>query len=164
MKELRNLYSQITYIVFLSTGVSIVFNQLRSNPLAYVKQKVEVISNLENLQTDSSEPTITGIDIKIAKELFDKNVLFIDARAEEFYNDGHIPNAICSDDFDSLVEQLEKKIEIDEQFVVYCSDSDCGSSEDLSYEFQSIGFSNILLFKGGWQEWVDADYPQVQNE
>ena len=164
MKELRNLYSQITYIVFLSTGVSIVFNQLRSNPLAYVKQKVEVISNLENLQTESSEPTITGIDIKIAKELFDKNVLFIDARAEEFYNDGHIPNAICSDDFDSLVEQLEKKIEIDEQFVVYCSDSDCGSSEDLSYEFQSIGFSNILLFKGGWQEWVDADYPQVQNE
>ena len=164
MKELRNLYSQITYIVFLSTIVSIVFNQLRSNPLAYVKQKVEVISNLENLQTDSSEPTITGIDIKIAKELFDKNVLFIDARAEEFYNDGHIPNAICSDDFDSLVEQLEKKIEIDEQFVVYCSDSDCGSSEDLSYEFQSIGFSNILLFKGGWQEWVDADYPQVQNE
>ncbi|MAL64961.1 MAG: hypothetical protein CMF94_02540 [Candidatus Marinimicrobia bacterium] len=164
MKELRNLYSQITYIVFLSTIVSIVFNQLRSNPLAYVKQKVEVISNLENLQTESSEPTITGIDIKIAKELFDKNVLFIDARAEEFYNDGHIPNAICSDDFDSLVEQLEKKIEIDEQFVVYCSDSDCGSSEDLSYEFQSIGFSNILLFKGGWQEWVDADYPQVQNE
>ena len=164
MKELRNLYSQITYIVFLSTIVSIVFNQLRSNPLAYVKQKVEVISNLENLQTESSEPTITGIDIKIAKELFDKNVLFIDARAEEFYNDGHIPNAICSDDFDSLVEQLEKKIEIDEQFVVYCSDSDCGSSEDLSYEFQSIGYSNILLFKGGWQEWVDADYPQVQNE
>ena len=164
MKELRNLYSQITYIVFLSTIVSIVFNQLRSNPLAYVKQKVEVISNLEYLQTESSEPTITGIDIKIAKELFDKNVLFIDARAEEFYNDGHIPNAICSDDFDSLVEQLEKKIEIDEQFVVYCSDSDCGSSEDLSYEFQSIGFSNILLFKGGWQEWVDADYPQVQNE
>ena len=164
MKELRNLYSQITYIVFLSTSVSIVFNQLRSNPLAYVKQKVEVISNLENLQTESSEPTITGIDIKIAKELFDKNVLFIDARAEEFYNDGHIPNAICSDDFDFLVEQLEKKIEIDEQFVVYCSDSDCGSSEDLSYEFQSIGFSNILLFKGGWQEWVDADYPQVQNE
>ena len=164
MKELHNLYSQITYIVFLSTSVSIVFNQLRSNPLAYVKQKVEVISNLENLQTESSEPTITGIDIKIAKELFDKNVLFIDARAEEFYNDGHIPNAICSDDFDSLVEQLEKKIEIDEQFVVYCSDSDCGSSEDLSYEFQSIGYSNILLFKGGWQEWVDADYPQVQNE
>ena len=163
MKELHNLYSQITYIVFLSTIVSIVFNQLRSNSLAYAKQKVEVISNLENLQTESSEPTITGIDIKIAKELFDKNVLFIDARAEEFYNDGHIPNSICSDDFDSLVEQLEKKIAIDEQFVVYCSDSDCGS-EDLSYEFQSIGFSNILLFKGGWQEWVDADYPQVQNE
>ena len=112
----------------------------------------------------NSEPKITGIDLTIAKTLFDNNVLFIDARDEEFFNDGHIPNALCNDDFDLLVEQLDKLIELDERFVVYCSDSDCGSSEDLSYELQSIGYNNILLFKGGWKEWVDADFRQAKNE
>ena len=65
----------------------------------------------------NSEPKITGIDLTIAKTLFDNNVLFIDARAENF-NDGHIPNALCNDDFDLLVEQLDKLIELDERFVV----------------------------------------------
>ena len=45
-----------------------------------------------------------------------------------------------------LVEKLENTIGMDDQFIVYCSDSDCGSSEDLSYELQSYGYNNILLF------------------
>ncbi len=164
MIKSQNLYAQVIYIIFFSAISSIIFNQLRSDPLAYIKKQVEVISNLENLMLPNSEPKITGIDLTIAKTLFDNNVLFIDARAEEFFNDGHIPNALCNDDFDLLVEQLDKLIELDERFVVYCSDSDCGSSEDLSYELQSIGYNNILLFKGGWKEWVDADFRQAKNE
>ena len=48
---------------------------------------------------------------------------------------------------------------MDDPFVVYCSDDDCGSSEELSYELQSYGFTNILLFKGGWKQWQEANYP-----
>ena len=164
MNKYYSLGTQILYIVFVSIISSIVFNQLRSDPLSYIKKQVKVVSDLENLQLNNTEPMITGIDINIAKKLFDKNVLFIDARDEESYNEGHIPNSLCNDDFDSLVVQLEKIIKIDEQFVVYCSDSDCGSSEDLSYELQTIGYNNILLFKGGWKEWVDADYKQDEHE
>ncbi len=39
--------------------------------------------------------------------------------------------------------------------VVYCSDDDCGSSEELAYELQEIGFMNILVFKGGWKSWTE---------
>ena len=148
MIKSHNLYAQVFYIIFFSAISSILFNQLRSDPLSYIKKQVEVISNLENLMLPNTEPKITGIDLTIAKTLFDNNVLFIDARAEEFFNDGHIPNALCNDDFDLLVEQLEKLIELDERFVVYCSDSDCGSSEDLSYELQSIGYNNISVGVG----------------
>ena len=49
--------------------------------------------------------------------------------------------------------------DMDDPFVVYCSDDDCGSSEELSYELQSYGFTNILLFKGGWKQWQEANYP-----
>ena len=59
---------------------------------------------------------------------------------------------------------MNDTINSDESFVVYCSDDDCGSSEDLSYELQSYGYNKILLFKGGWKEWVDADYIQDKHE
>ena len=164
MIKIHNLYVQVAFIVFASVFTSLLFNQLRNNALPFMKTKVEVVSSLQSITIKSSEPSITGIDLELAKKLFEKNTLFIDARAKEFYNEGHIPNAICSDDFDVLVEKLENAIGLDDQFVVYCSDSDCGSSEDLSYELQSFGYNNILLFKGGWKEWTDANLVQTTYE
>lgn len=164
MRKYKNLYYQSLGIILVSILLSLIFNQLRGKPLPLIKKTVEVVSSIESLDLDSIEPSITGIDITLAKKLFEENTVFVDARAEEYYIDGHIPGAICNDDFDTLLEELENKINTDESFVVYCSDDDCGSSEDLSYELQSYGFNKILLFKGGWKEWVDADMPKGKYE
>ena len=164
MRQDKNLYYQSSGIILLSILLSLIFNQLRSKPLPFLKKTVEVVSSMEGLNLGSIEPSITGIDITLAKKLFAENTVFVDARAEEYYVNGHIPGAICNDDFDTLLEELEDTINSDESFVVYCSDDDCGSSEDLSYELQSYGFNKILLFKGGWEEWVDAEMPKGKYE
>jgi len=121
---------------------------------------MKILTEMENIDDTILEPSIKVIDINLAKVLFENKVLFVDARSEEYYLEGHIPNAICNDNFDSLVFNIENMLGMQDAFVVYCSDDDCGSSEDLSYELQSYGFNNILLFKGGWQEWQDAKMPQ----
>ena len=164
MRKEKNLYYQSSGIILLSILLSLIFNQLRSKPLPFLKKTVEVVSSMEGLNLDSIEPSITGIDITLAKKLFAENTVFVDARAEEYYVNGHIPGAICNDDFDTLLEELEDTINSDESFVIYCSDDDCGSSEDLSYELQSYGYNKILLFKGGWKEWVDANMPKEKYE
>ena len=164
MTRIHNLYVQVALIIFASVFTSLLFNQLRNKSLPFLRAKVEVVSSLPSLKAKSSGSHITGIDLELAKKLFEENTLFVDARAEEFYSEGHIPNAICFDDFDLLVEKLENTIGMDDQFIVYCSDSDCGSSEDLSYELQSYGYNNILLFKGGWKEWTDANLIQAKYE
>ena len=48
--------------------------------------------------------------------------------------------------------------------MIYCSDDDCGSSEELAYELQDLGFSNILVFKGGWRSWTDSGFEIEKNE
>ena len=164
MSKFHNLYIQVGYIVLASVVTALLFNLLRNSPLSFVKKNVEVVSELQSISLKNSVPSITGIDLDLAKQLFEANTLFVDARAEENYHEGHIPDAICYDDFNLLVEQLENTIGMDDQFVVYCSDSDCGSSEDLSYELQSYGYNNILLFKGGWKEWIDANLIQTKYE
>ena len=106
-----------------------------------------------------SNPIIREISIDIAKNLFDQNMLFVDARSEEYYLEGHIPKAVCNDKLDTLIIKIEKQIAIDDGFVVYCSDDDCGSSEELAYSLQEQGFSNIYVFKGGWKQWIDNNLP-----
>ena len=156
----KKLLNQIFSILFISVLVSVAYNQFRSEPLSLVKKKIQILTEVPSLDGMLLEPTITGININLAQTLFENNVIFIDARSEEYFNEGHIPNAICKDDFDSLVVQLENILGMDDPFVVYCSDDDCGSSEELSYELQSYGFNNIYLFKGGWKEWQNAGLPE----
>tara|TARA_B100000029_G_C16968346_1_gene738975 strand:+ start:90 stop:575 length:486 start_codon:yes stop_codon:yes gene_type:complete len=148
---------QIALIIFISTFISFLFNELRlDESLEWVAKPLKKIDNIDDLKIISSEPVIREIDLEFASQLHQNGTMFIDARDEEYLSDGFIPNAIADDNIDSLIEKVYSIVGLDNQFVVYCSDDDCGSSEELAYQLQDAGFNNILVFKGGWKSWKDA--------
>ena len=151
--------NQIYIYLSLSLLISCCVNILRTESLPFIAVPLEKIEDTAQLQNSNLQPQIREVTIDVAERLFSDSLLFIDARAEEYYLEGHIPNSICNDDFDSLVYQIEGFITYNNGFVVYCSDDDCGSSEDLAYQLQDQGFTNIYLFKGGWKQWVENDLP-----
>ena len=151
--------NQIYIYVAISLFISFFVNILRTDSLPYIAIPLEKIEDIAQIENSSLHSQIREISIDVAERLFSDSVLFIDARAEENYLEGHIPNSICNDDFDSLVYQIEDFVTYNNGFVVYCSDDDCGSSEDLAYQLQDQGFKNIYLFKGGWKQWVENDLP-----
>ena len=149
-----------TYIyIAASLLISFCVNILRTESLPYVAVPLKKIEDITQIENNNIQPQIREISIDVAEKLFSDSILFIDARAEEYYFEGHIPNSICNDDFDSLVYQVENLISYNYGFVVYCSDDDCGSSEDLAYQLQDQGFTNIYLFKGGWKQWIENNLP-----
>ena len=151
--------SQIYFYLTISFITSFVVNLSRIDTVPIIADPLEKIEEIEQINEKMSNPIIREISIDIAKDLFDQNMLFVDARSEEYYLEGHIPKAVCNDNLDSLITKIEKQVAIDDGFVVYCSDDDCGSSEELAYLLQEQGFSNIFLFKGGWKQWVDNNLP-----
>ena len=151
--------NQIYIYIVLSLLISFFVNIIRTESLAFVAVPLKKIKDIAQIENTSLQPQIREISIDIAEKLFLDSLLFIDARAEEYYQKGHIPNSICNDNFDSLVYQVEDLITYINGFVVYCSDDDCGSSEDLAYQLQEQGFTNIYLFKGGWKQWTENELP-----
>ena len=151
--------NQICIYVAISLFISFFINTIRTDPLPYIAISLEKIEDIAQIEDSSLQPQIREISIDVAERLFSDSVLFIDARAEEYYDEGHIPNSICNDDFDSLVYQIEDFIKTKNGFVIYCSDDDCGSSEDLAYQLKDQGFTNIYLFKGGWKQWIENNHP-----
>ena len=151
--------NQVYIYIALSLFISFFVNNLRTDSLSYIAIPLEKIEDISDIENSSLQPQIREISIDVAKKLFTDSILFIDARAEEYYLEGHIPNSICSDDFNSLVFQIEDLVDYNNSFVVYCSDDDCGSSEDLAYQLQDQGFTNIYLFKGGWKQWLEHNLP-----
>ena len=143
----------------MSLFTSLCVNAIRIESLPFIAIPLEKIEKIAEVENFSLQPQIREVSINVAKKLYSDSILFIDARAEEYYLEGHIPNSICNDDFNSLLLQVEDLIDYNSGFVVYCSDDDCGSSEDLAYQLQEQGFTNIYLFKGGWKQWMESELP-----
>ena len=148
--------NQVFSVLLLSLIVSVSFNFLRKGGISFVKKPLKTVQDQYNISEPLSEPSISLIDIDLAKIFHRDSTLFVDARGLEYLFEGYIPGAIANDNVDSLAEKISTKIGFNEKFVIYCSDDDCGSSEDLAYELQSFGFKNIFVFKGGWKSGVEA--------
>ena len=160
--NLSSSIHQIYLYIIVSIIFSISLNIFRSDSLNLIAQDLVLVESVEELNNDLNLG-IVEISLEIAKDLFDKDILFIDARAEEYYLEGHIPGAICNDDFDQLINDIDNRIINNDFFVVYCSDDDCGSSEELAYQLFDQGYLNIYLFKGGWKQWTENSLPSNKD-
>ena len=137
---------------------------VRSDAISWIAEPMKVVKKVDDVLLILSDSQIREIDLETAKSLHQTGLLFVDARAEEYLLDGMIPGAIANDDVGILSEQIEVLVGYEKGFVVYCSDDDCGSSEELAYELQDLGFMNIFVFKGGWKSWTEAGLEIEKNE
>ena len=120
---------------------------------------MEKINSTNDIELNIDAPSVREINLETAKNLQKNGALFVDARSEEYLEDGFIPGAINNDDTDALSDEIATLIGFDKGFVIYCSDDDCGSSEELSYQLYDQGFESIYLFKGGWKQWIENNLP-----
>ena len=151
-----SLKKQVTFFITVSILVGSMSNLVRSDAISWIAQPIKVVNDVNDVSLTLLEPEIREIDLEMAKSIHKTGLLFVDARAEEYLSGGIIPGAVANDDVGLLSEKIEFLIGYEKGFVIYCSDDDCGSSEELAYELQDFGFMNIFVFKGGWKSWTDA--------
>ena len=147
---------QIIVIAITSTVFSLTLNAVRSDGIPLLAEELAVA---EEIEYDTAEPRLFAITLDQALELYQKGTVFVDAREPEYYQEGHIKGSWNIPFFLELVFKLDSLQGKDAPMVIYCSGEECGSSEDLAYELQAEGFSNLLVFKGGWTAWNTSGYP-----
>jgi rhodanese-related sulfurtransferase len=97
----------------------------------------------------------------------DHRAVILDARAAPFYQQGHIPGALnlARDDFARDYRALAPKLKADRDrlIVVYCSGGECHDSKLVASALLSLGFSDVRVFTGGWEQWSQAGLPAATN-
>jgi len=155
---------QALFFLLAAVFLGAFYNFVLTDGIPLLAKPLEKVTAEQDLTASLLEPQVREIDLETARKLHEQNVLFVDARAEEYLQDGFIPGTVANDDVDALSQAIDELIGFDTGFVVYCSDDDCGSSEELAYTLQGYGFSNILVFQGGWKAWTEAELPIEYNE
>jgi rhodanese-related sulfurtransferase len=148
---------QIIVITITSTLLSLILNVVRPDGIPLLAKELAVAEEIE--YDAATEPRLLAITLEQALDLYQKGTVFVDAREPEYYQEGHIKGAWNIPFFLELVFKLDSLQGKDAPMVIYCSGDECGSSEDLAYELQGEGFSNLLVFKGGWTSWNTSGHP-----
>lgn len=128
----------------------------------YNKEKDSLINQSTKSKSSTTEPFTKPLAIKIDKayQLYKQGVKFIDARMPEEYAEGHIKGAInIPFDGDESYRNILKSFNKDEILVTYCSGTECDLSILLGDELFEKGFKRVYIFFGGWNDWVERNYP-----
>ncbi len=87
----------------------------------------------------------------------------VEVLSPEGYEKEHLPLAINIPM--NRLEELAPKFLSDknERMVVYCSSFTCTASTGATRKLQSMGYTNVLDYKGGKKDWDSAGLPLVKS-
>lgn len=92
-------------------------------------------------------------------------VIFVDARDDLQYRQGHIPGAYQFDPYrpESYFPTVLPVCQAARQIVVYCNGGNCGDSETAALLLKNVGISNrkIFVYAGGITDWTN-NHQQVE--
>jgi len=159
MKILKSALLQAIVILAAALVVGFTFNALSRNGINPLKTPAKVPVAADSTQAGAEGIKIATLDE--ARQAVESGVPVIDARRKADYDDGHIPKAMLLDYYDMGMykDQVLARLSSDQTIMVYCSELSCDDSELLAKELYSLGFTKLLVFKGGFAEWSAAGLP-----
>lgn len=95
-------------------------------------------------------------------------IVFIDARDDRHYAEGHIPGAAQFDHYrpEKYLLQTLSICQMAEQIVVYCNGGDCEDSEFAAIMLRDAGVPNqkLFVYSGGITEWMAKKFPVTTGD
>lgn len=87
-----------------------------------------------------------------------KNVRIVDVLDMDHFNQEHMRGAI-SLPLSSLEKRAEETLHKNDKIVVYCAGFKCPASTEAARKLMAMGFTDVLDYKGGIQDYKEAEFP-----
>jgi rhodanese-related sulfurtransferase len=157
------------FVMVVATVVGVTVNGMRPGgvPLIPSGAPVSTVQHGESpaaADTSRADTTLAegAISLQEMKRRFDAGTGYIiDARSPEEYAQGHIPGAINvpHDQIPQYLDSLNSQVPTDGEVTIYCRGPACDFSDLLATEMKMLGYTNVSVFSGGWEQWTLAGYP-----
>lgn len=101
--------------------------------------------------------------------LDDGSLVFIDARNQKHFQEGHIPGAYQFDHYrpEEALPTILPVCQSAEEIIIYCTGGDCEDSQFTAIFLRdSVGIPSekMKIYSGGWEEWTAAKLPIETGE
>lgn len=155
-------------LAIISLAAGLTLNRAGANPLplAYRSPQQRLQAQLAQLVAApalESFPVETISMESVRAAIQNRSATILDARSAPYYESGHLPGALelSRDQFGRDYLRLRARLEKakNHPIVVYCSGGACHDSKMVAQALSTLGFSNVRIFAGGWDDWTAAGLP-----
>ncbi len=157
--KIRNVLIQTVAVCGISTAIAFTYNGFSDNGInPFIKAANGEIA----LDSDNGvDGSIGVIRLKQFRTMSEKKSVFLDARTESDYIEGHIPGAILFDyyQFGRFADKVLPLLDPESEIIVYCSSPVCDSSSFLARELFALGYLNVYVYKEGFSNWEKEGLP-----
>ncbi|MBU4357065.1 MAG: rhodanese-like domain-containing protein [Proteobacteria bacterium] len=145
-------------------GVSVLFGLVQQWPLARHAWQGELDPLLSQMRDQRRAEQFQGVktvNLTQAYALFQQGSLFIDSRPADEFAELHVPKSlnITPDMVEAGMAEKVAGLARDREIVVYCGQVSCDLALKVAEKLQSLGFTRVTAFVGGFRAWDEAGYP-----
>jgi rhodanese-related sulfurtransferase len=168
--DIRSFYIAIA-IVLVSAVVGFIYNAAYPKGIPVIRHKVKVGDTLAvppvfrppdtGLTADTNAASrVLGLE-QTFRTFQSRQVIFLDARSEALYSEGHIAGAMSLPEskFDDVYPTISGLLNPGAHIIVYCQGKDCDESMIVRERLVEMAYKHVDIFLGGWPEWKQAGYP-----
>lgn len=153
---IKKISFQIACIAVCSFLAGLALNLIRSDGIEligdYTAEEEQVIDYRE----------INTVTPEEAERLYTAGAaVFVDARSQWEYQEGHIPGAILVPSHEAaqhLAEFRKKVPDTSSAIITYCDGEYCPLSKDLAVVLRNNGYANVHVLVNGWGVWQSRGY------
>lgn len=159
MKETNPVFQalwQVPLLVVAAGLLALTVNHWRGTPLPLIGDW-----SVSARVTDDEGKNLT-IPLAKARQLFEnKAAMFLDARPQSQYEEGHIRGALSLpwQDATTAFAEIAGQLEDQDSLITYCDGESCELSHDLALFLKDMGFADVRVLVNGWTVWQDAGLP-----
>ena len=148
----------------LILGAAVFIGVVQQWPLARQAWQGELTPLLAQARDQRRAEQFQGVktvNLAQAYALFQQESLFIDARPPDEFIELHVPKALnfTPDMVEAGLAEKVAGLSRDREIVVYCGQVSCDLALKVAEKLQSLGFTRVMAFTGGFRAWDEAGYP-----
>jgi rhodanese-related sulfurtransferase len=146
-------------------GVAVLLGLMQQWELVHDSWRGELAPRLAQARDQRRQKEFQGvktINLAQAYALFQPGqARFIDARPADEFAELHIPKAlnVPPDLVEAGLAEKVADLAKDREIVVYCGQVSCDLALKVAEKLQSLGFTRVMAYVGGFRAWDEAGYP-----
>jgi 3-mercaptopyruvate sulfurtransferase SseA len=158
--NLSDIFIKSLVIILIGSAIGLTYNAVSPSGIALIGNWSPKITS-DSLVVpygyeEDIDPPAISLDYAMMK-FQSRKIVFLDARLPEDFKAAY-------EESEEYAPQVLPKLAKEEEIIAYCDGTECESSLLLARELMELGYGNIKVFFGGWQEWQEAGLPVETGE